>query len=162
MSVLLLLSPLQVDHHSSQVETFRQKWMTSEDECRTLQVKVDSLQRCASLTLKTLFNILEAPLKKNFELWCLCCMMMFRWTNKEPGIQKFCNSCGHYQDDWISPLNKWSGSPFIITQQSMGENKYGKYSHLSIFTSLKHFWCTVFSGLHFYTLSKTLIACTFL
>ena len=31
-------------------------------------------------------------------------------------------TAGYYQDiyDWISPLNKWSGSPFIITQQSRG------------------------------------------
>ena len=43
--------------------------------------------------------------KEIVELWCLCCMM-FRWTNKQPGIQKFRNLCCHYQDnyDWISPL----------------------------------------------------------
>ena len=59
-------------------------------------------------TLKTLLNILEAPVKKIVELWCLCCMMMFRWTNKQSGIQWFWHLCGHYQDiyDWISPLNK--------------------------------------------------------
>ena len=44
--------------------------------------------------LKTLFNIVEAPFK--IELWCICCMMMFRWTNKQPGIEKFWNLCGHY------------------------------------------------------------------
>ena len=34
--------------------------------------------------------------------------MMFNWTNKQPGIQKFWNLCGLFQDiyDWISPLNK--------------------------------------------------------
>ena len=62
-----------------------------------------------------------------FLLWCLCCMMMFRRTNKQPGLQKFWNLCGHYlyQDvyDWISPLNKRSGLPFILTQQSMGRNE---------------------------------------
>ena len=53
--------------------------------------------------------------------------MMFNWTNKQPGIQKFWNLCGLYQDiyDWISPLNKLSGSSFILTQQSMGKNEYG-------------------------------------
>ena len=58
--------------------------------------------------LKTLFNIVEAPLKQIVKLSCLCCMIMFRWTNKQPGIQKFFNLCSHYQDiyDWISPLNK--------------------------------------------------------
>ena len=41
-------------------------------------------------------------------------MMMFRWSNKQPGIQKIRNLCGHYQDiyDWKSPLNKRSGLPF--------------------------------------------------
>ena len=73
------------------------------------------------LTLNTL--TLRLHLKK-FELWCLCCMVMFRWTNKQPRIQKFWNVCSHYQDiyDWISPLNKRSGLPFILTQQSMGRN----------------------------------------
>ena len=35
--------------------------------------------------LKTLFNIVEAPLKI-VELWCLCCMMMFRWTIINRGV----------------------------------------------------------------------------
>ena len=89
-------------------------------------------------------------------LWCLCCMMMFRWTNKHPGIQKFWNLCGLYQDiyDWISPLNKRSGRPFILTQQSIGRNKYGISGHLHIFALLKHLMVLLrcnFSGLHFYT-----------
>ena len=44
----------------------------------------------------------------------------------------------------------------------MGEKEYGKSGHLSIFTLLKHlmmFLKYYFSGLHFFTLSKTLIAC---
>ena len=45
----------------------------------------------------------------------------------------------------------------------MGGNEYGKAGHLSIFTLLKHlmmlFEVQFFSGLHFYTLPKTLIAC---
>ena len=46
--------------------------------------------------------------------------MMFRWTIKQPGIQKFLNLCGLYQDiyNWISPLNTRSGRPFILTLQS--------------------------------------------
>ena len=61
--------------------------------------------------------------------------MMFRWTIKQPGIQKFWNLCGLYQDiyDCISPLNKLSGRPFILTQQSMGRNKYGISGHLQYF-----------------------------
>ena len=30
---------------------------------------------------RTLFNIVEAPLNFFFELWCLCCVMMFRWDH---------------------------------------------------------------------------------
>ena len=44
----------------------------------------------------------------------------------------------------------------------MGENEYGKSGHLSIFILLKHLMMHVeynFSGIHFYTLSKTRIAC---
>ena len=75
--------------------------------------------------LKTLFNIVEAP----FFFYTLMfvvymCMMM---SNKQPGIQKFWNLCRHYQDIyncyWIPPLNKQSGLPFILTEQSMGRNE---------------------------------------
>ena len=45
----------------------------------------------------------------------------------------------------------------------MGGNEYGESGHLSIFTLLKHlmmlFEVAIFSGLHFYTLPKSLIAC---
>ena len=90
--------------------------------------------------------------------------MMFRWINKQPGMQKFWNWCSHYQEiyDWISTFNKQSDLPFILTQQSIGENEYGKSGHLSIITLLKHLMMLLkykFSGLHLYTLSKTLIAC---
>ena len=52
----------------------------------------------------------------------------------------FWNLWSHYQDiyDWISPLNKPSDLWFILTLQSVGRNEYGKFGHLSIFTSLKH------------------------
>ena len=76
------------------------------------------------------------------ELYCMCCIMLFRWINKNPGTQKFFNWCGHYQDtnDWISPLNKPSGLWFVLTQQSssLWGNEYGKSGHYSIFT----FWST--------------------
>ena len=39
--------------------------------------------------LKTLFNIVEDQCLIFFLFWCLCCMMMFRWVNEQPGIQKF-------------------------------------------------------------------------
>ena len=75
------------------------------------------------------------------ELWCRCCIMMFRWIYKQPGIQNFGRKINsHYQDiyDWISPFHKPSGSWFILTQQSMGGNEHGKSGHLSIFTHMKH------------------------
>ena len=77
-------------------------------------------------------------------------------------MQKFWNCCCHYQViyDWRSPLNKPSDLWFILTQQ-YGGSGYGKSSHLSIFTSLKHLMMLLkwgfFSGLHGYTLSETLI-----
>ena len=42
--------------------------------------------------------------------------MMFR-VNKQPGMQKFLNWRSYYQEiyDWISSLNKQSGSRFINT-----------------------------------------------
>ena len=97
----------------------------------------------------------------------MCCIMMFRWINQQPGIQKFWNGCSHYQDiyDWISPSNKWSDSWFILTQQILWGNEYGKSILLSINTSLKHlmmhFEVQFFQGFIFlfYTLLKTLIAC---
>ena len=91
----------------------------------------------SSTMLNNVFNIVEAPLKK-IELWCLCCMMMFRWTNKQPGMQNIRHLYSHYQADWISPLNKRSGLPFILTQQSMWRIESDKSGHLSICTSLKH------------------------
>ena len=75
-----------------------------------------------SLSLKTLFNIVEDRFIKCWTLMSVL-LMMFKRVNKQPEIQKFWNWCSHYQEiyDWISPLNKWSGWPFILTQQSLGE-----------------------------------------
>ena len=101
---------------------------------------------------------MEDRLKKIVELWCLCGIMVFRRVNKQPGKQKFWNWCSHYQEiyDWISPLNKQSGSP------------WGKMSMVNLVTCLfSLFWSSlndvfeaqIFSGLHFYTLPKPPIAC---
>ena len=51
---------------------------------------------------------------KMFELWCLCCIMMFRRVNIQPGMQTSWNWCSYYQEiyDWISPPNKRSGWTF--------------------------------------------------
>ena len=80
--------------------------------------------------------------------------MMFRLINKQPGIQKFRNLCGHYQDiyDWISPFNKLSGLWFILTQHSMVENQNGKSSHLTFFhffEALDAFEVQNFQGFNF-------------
>ena len=52
--------------------------------------------------LNNVFNIVEARSQNIFELWCLCCMMTFRWINKQPGMQKFWNVWCYYQEiyDW--------------------------------------------------------------
>ena len=79
---------------------------------------IEEKESGSSLVLKTLFNIVEERFKKIVELWYLCCIMVFRKVNKQPGMQKFWNWCSHYQEiyDWISPLNKRAGSAFILTQ----------------------------------------------
>ena len=71
-----------------------------------------------------------------------------------------------YQDrlgyNWISPLNKQSGYLVILTQQSVGENKYGISSHLHIFAFLKHLMvllrCNFLPGFILH-LIKPLITC---
>ena len=75
------------------------------------------------LTKSGLTVWIEAPLKKllNFDV----CVVW--WCSDGPLNSQehnfFIYLCGLYQDiyDWISPLNKRSGRPFILTQQSMGE-----------------------------------------
>ena len=117
---------------------------------------------CLFLRLKSLFNIVEAPFEK---LWNFDVCVVW-WCSDGPVNSQEYKSfklCGHHQDiyDWMSPLNKQSGLPFILTQQSMGRHEQDKSCHLSIFTSLKHLMVLLrcnFSGLHFCTLSKTLVA----
>ena len=62
--------------------------------------------------------------------------------------------------DWISSFNihVQAGLPFILT--AVNEGYEYKSLHLSIFTSLKNdaFKMQFYSELHFYTLSKTMIA----
>ena len=55
-----------------------------------------SMRESWQLWLKTLLKIEEARLIFFFLLSCLWCKMMFRGINKQPGIQKFWNWCGHY------------------------------------------------------------------
>ena len=90
-----------------------------------------------SQVLKTLFNIVEAPLI--VELWCLWCILMFRRVNKQSRIQKYSNSCCYHQDiyDWISPLNKQFGSLFILPHAySWVMSIHGISGHLHIFLLL--------------------------
>ena len=96
------------------------------------------------------------------QLWCLCCIMMFTWINEQPGIKKFWNWYSQYQLSrylWLN-ITIWLILHVGLKQRSM----CGKSGHLSIFTSLKHLMMLLksnffSSGLHFYTLSKPLIAC---
>ena len=104
--------------------------------------------------LKTLFNIVEDRFNFFF-LWRLCCIMMFRWINKQPGMQKFWNWCSHYQEiyDWVSSSHKQSGLPFILIQQCMGETSMVNLVTclFSLFWSTSWcFWCTIcFQGFNF-------------
>ena len=49
---------------------------------------------------------------KNIELWCLCCIIMSRWINEQPGIQKFRNGRGHYQSIWVRLVRYAKGFSF--------------------------------------------------
>ena len=64
-------------------------------------------------------------IKKVGELWCVCCIIMFIWINKQPGIQKFNNSWLHYQYiyDWTSPFNLPQFLSWFITLQFMWGNE---------------------------------------
>ena len=93
-------------------------------------------------------------------------IMMFRRVNKQPGIQKFWNWCSRYQEIyyWISPLNKRSGSPVTIYSNTVvygGKWVWWIWSlvYFHSFEALNDaFEVQFFSGLHFYTLPKTLTA----
>ena len=86
-------------------------------------------------------NIVENQLIFYFELWCLCCIM-FRWINKQPGMQIFWNWCSRYQEiymyDWISSFNKvyykQSSLLFILTQAD--SSLWGKMSMVNLVTCL--------------------------
>ena len=89
-------------------------------------------------------------------------VQMDHYTARNTKVLKL---CGLYQDinDWISPLNKQSGRPFIRTQQSMRRNEYGISGHLHILAFLKHLMvllrCNFFQGFTLHLISKTLIPC---
>ena len=142
------------------VNLFDNIWI-ADGQAFHLQNTHKSIEILFSKTLNTLFNIVEAPFKKklNFDVcvvwWCSDGPLNSQW------IQKFWHLCGLYQDiyDWISPLNKQSGRPFILTQQSMGRNEYGISGHLHIFAFLKHLIvllrCNFFQGFIFTPYQKT-------
>ena len=85
---------------------------------RQLAPKCRDFSNVAKLARQCKWPHCGGSIKEIVELWCLCSIMMLRRVNKQPGKQKFWNRCSHYQEiyDWISPLNKRSGSPFILTQ----------------------------------------------
>ena len=101
----------------------------------------------------------------NVELWCLCCMMMFRWPNKQPGIQKFWTLIDPFWCLWLNITTEQTGrlTIIILTQESI----WGEISRiifviclcLLLWSTLWCFWGAIFSGLHFFTFSKTLIVC---
>ena len=88
-----------------------------------------------AMRLKTLFNIVEAPFKKllNFDV----CVVW--WCSDGPlNSQEYKSFEIYVVSIKISMteyhlLNKRSGRPFILTQQSIGRNEYGISGHLHIF-----------------------------
>ena len=78
-----------------------------------------------------------------------------RMDNKQPWIQQFWNACCHYEDiyHWISPLNKWSGSPLSQHSSLWGEIQSLVYFHVFEAPLVMVVLKRKFSGLHFYTLS---------
>ena len=68
--------------------------------------------------------------------------MVFRWINKQPGMQKLWNLCSHYHDicDWITPFYKPSRLIVYSNTAVYGGNEYdGKSNHMCIFTIFSPF-----------------------
>ena len=97
--------------------------------------------------------------KKIVELWHLSCIIMFKWMNKHPRMQKFWKLCLYYEDIYEQRLNRQGDGLLQHCSQ------WGKVSMLkpvitfSLFFSTKRsFWTTIFWGLSFYTIWDLLIA----
>ena len=95
------------------------------------------------LVLKTLFNIVDARFKK---LQCLCCVIIFRWTNKQPGVRKFWNLSCHYQNiyDWIFTAEAYhwglittQGCISVIYKNSYPPSKSGRFS-VNLYPIVRH------------------------
>ena len=103
-----------------------------------------------------------------FKLWCLCCIMMFRWTTKHKFHKKFVKfkylhfyitEYHHLILNWVLFFFGGGGGYSNATV----ENEHGKSVYLYIIFSLLwsiewYSWSVIFSELHFYTISQTLIA----
>ena len=77
------------------------------------------------IVLKTLFNIVEAPFNFfffNFDV-CVWWYLDGPINNQEYKIFEIYVVTIKAIYDWLFPLNKQSGLPFILTQQSMGWNE---------------------------------------
>ena len=86
--------------------------------------------------LKTLFNIVEARFIQflNFDV---CVVWQF---SDGPMNSHEYKSFEIDQDiyDWISPLNKLSGLPFILTQQMLAQNKSCYYISQNFYNWILH------------------------
>ena len=92
---------------------------------KTIQIHQYTLNIYSTMALQTLFNIVEAPFKNCWTLMAVLYDDVPVGHETAGNIQKCWHLRGHYQDiyDWILPLNKRSGLPIILTQQSMGRNE---------------------------------------
>ena len=106
-------------------------------------------------------NPMGLGLKKNWTLMSVLYddVRMGHKTARNIKVLKCMRSLSIYM--WLNkPLNKQSGWPFILTQQSIASNEYSISGHLPIFSFLEHLIVLLnFSGLNFYTLCNTLTAC---
>ena len=116
--------------------------------------------------LKTLFNILEAWFKKIVELWCLCCIMMFRWIKKQPGSFEIdavttkiyvTHSLTEYHHLINRPADGLFHHSSLWGEMSMVMQSLPYFHFFEALTDA--FEVQFFSGLHSYTISKKLIAC---
>ena len=76
-----------------------------------------NLHSYGNIMFKDIVNSVEARFKKMVELWCLCCIMMFKWTNKQLlGMQKFWEWCSHYEES----MTEYHQSINCLTSKTQG------------------------------------------
>ena len=131
----------------------RRRWGATEIPPSEMPTDVTHLRKHSIMNLKmvrkishsskTLYDTMEARIVNGVELWCLSCIMMFRWINKQLGIDKFWHSCfcsnilNEYQHNFIIT---------VLTQHSMGEMSLVKFvtHRFSLVEALRSFCSVIF------------------